>query len=159
MSRWLDVVLLIAFLMCNFLVATTKLQSMTTTTTKDLVMYYSAEHVCRFIYLFLLVLCIMYNFVFVATTQLHSNNNNNNTNKKINLHKLLNFQSHISWFMFLLSALLLLLCNYVVIAHLSVCIHNYIWTGTKLPHNNNNKYINVDKLCNLFVQIHMVVTV
>ena len=70
----------------------------------------------------------MYNLVFAATIQLH--NNNNNTNKKINLHKLLNFQSHISLFMSLLSVLLFLMCNYVVVVvivvHLSVCIHNYI---------------------------------
>ena len=75
----------------NYKVTTTT----TAAATKDLVMYYSTEHVCRLIYFFLLVLCFMYNFVFAATTQLHSNNNKN-THKKINLHKLLNFQSHIS---------------------------------------------------------------
>ena len=34
-------------------------------------------------------MCLMYHFVVVASTQLHSNNNNN---KKINVHKLFNFQ-------------------------------------------------------------------
>ena len=87
-------------------------------------------------------MCLMYHFFVVATTQLHSNNNNT----KINLHKLLNFQSLISGLMFLL--LLLLLYNYVVLVvfHLSLCIHNYRWTRTKLPsknknNNNNNKKI------------------
>ena len=50
--------------------------------------------------------------------------------------------------------LLFLLCNYVVV-HLSLCIHNYRWTRTKLHSNNNknnnNKQINLHKLCNLFV--------
>ena len=41
--------------------------------------------------------------------------------------------------MFLLSLLLLFLCNYVVVVHLSLCIHNYRWTRTKLPSNNKNK--------------------
>ena len=66
--------------------------------------------------------------------------------------------------MFLLSLLLLLLCDNVVVlvVHLSLCIHNYRWTTTKLPSNNknnNNKQINLHKLCNLFVVMSIVVTV
>ena len=73
--------------MCNFVVATTKLQLQQQQQQKDFVMYYSTENVGRLIFLLLFLLCLMYDFVSVATTQLHSNNN-----KKINLHKWLNFQ-------------------------------------------------------------------
>ena len=50
--------------------------------------------------------------------------------------------------------LLLLLCNYVVVVHLSLYIHIYRWTTTKLPSNNkknNNKKINLHKLFNPFL--------
>ena len=59
--------------------------------------------------------------------------------------------------MFWWSLLLLWLCNYVVlvVVHLSLCIHNYRWTRTKLPtnnkNNNNNKkdHINLHKFLNV----------
>ena len=113
MSSWPDVLLLLAFPMCNFVVATTKLQSNNKkkkkrkNNKKDWVIYHQTENVCRLIVLFLFLLFFMYHFVVVvATTQLHSNmdsmyhfavvakiqlHSNNNNNKKINLHKLLNF--------------------------------------------------------------------
>ena len=48
-----------------------------------------------------------------------------------------------------------LLFHVVVVVHLSLCIHNYRWTTTKLHSNNNNnsKEINLHKLFNLFVLI------
>ena len=156
MSSWPDIVLLLAFLMCNFVVATKHYRITTRTTKKDWVIYNWTENGCWLIFLFFFLLCFMYYFAAVATTQLHSNmcllhhfvvvattqlhSNNNHSNTKINVHKLLNFQSLISGLMFLLSLLLLSPCNYIVLAiiHLSLCIHNYRWTRTKLHSNNNN---------------------
>ena len=71
-----------------------------------------------------------------------------------------NCTGHVYRLIFLFLVLLLLLCNFIVVDHLSLCIHNYSWKTTKLhSNNNNNTKINVHKLLNLFVLIAVVVTV